>query len=195
MGPIVDWQTRLQVLRLLFVAVLIAPHDEGGLGLTGGEAVALTSRRVTNLRNELGVHEDAAACPRCVVWRWLEVIGTNHASSRYAIRGLLHASPDPVEHHHLSPDPRPEWTLCSALLPAIDRWGYIEQYTSMHRSSLPVVIQDIVRLAQQAGPQRETSDPEPQPPVRQVTPEEEAEILARADEVNARIEALLREYP
>ncbi|GAP61427.1 hypothetical protein AHiyo1_51270 [Arthrobacter sp. Hiyo1] len=105
---------------------------------------------------------------------------------------------DSTAHRHVRDDPNPDWgdwQDCSNLLPGIDRWGYIYQYSSMHRSSLSAVIA-VMRMLLEAPvqqPQALAFAPEPHT-IRHVTPEEEIEILALADELNTRVAALLAEF-
>lgn len=80
------------------------------------------------------------------------------------------------------------------MLPAIDRWGYVEQYSSMQRTSLSAMLPDLVRLLDVSGPAVQIAEPEPRPPVRHFTQEEQEAVLARADKLNARINALLAEH-
>ncbi|MFC9354070.1 hypothetical protein [Arthrobacter sp. NPDC057013] len=83
------------------------------------------------------------------------------------------------------------------MLPAVDRWGWIDAYRSMHRSSLSAVISAVALLLD--GPE---PAPDPGPaaaavqasPRRQMTREEEERILKRADELTARVEVILREF-
>lgn len=88
-GPRPDWHSRLPILRLLFAAVLIAPRTQVGLGLSGGEAVKLTPARLSAQREALGIDETPAACPRCLTWHWLKLIGINYMSSRFGVREAL----------------------------------------------------------------------------------------------------------
>lgn len=79
------------------------------------------------------------------------------------------------------------------MLPAIDRWGYVDPYASLHPSSISVLISTIALLCQEPVPAEEPALEPVCSPVPWVTPEEEERILARADELNARIAALLCE--
>lgn len=197
-APDLHWIIRLRMRRLLFAAVLIAPAGQGGLGLTRNRTLDLTPRRLQDLRPLVGSTEDETSCPACAVWSWLEVLGTNSGWSRSAVRALGYRRDDlsGTSHRHEHEDPNPDWSNWrgySNLLPAIDRWGYIDMYASMHRSSLSVLISAIATMI--ATPVVPGTPPEPAPkqPARDITPEEEKLILARADELNSRITAILEE--
>ena len=86
----------------------------------------------------------------------------------------------------------PDWLDCAGLLPAIDRWGYLDPYASMHPSSLSVLIQAMTALLDQPAAPLPSDEPEPRRTVRHVTAEEERRILDRADELNTRITAILK---
>lgn len=98
-------------------------------------------------------------------------------------------------HRHDRPDPSPDWQDHPGLLPAIDQWGYIDQYASMHVSSLSVLIQTMTTVIESAFVPAVAPDPMPRPAAwRRIIPEEEAAIFVRADELNARIAELLEQY-
>lgn len=83
-----------------------------------------------------------------------------------------------------------------ALLPAIDQWGYIDLYASLHPSSLSVLVRTVAELLASPVPAMPAKDDEPDlvaPAARHVSAEEEAAILARADELNDWIEKILAE--
>ncbi|QOT16791.1 hypothetical protein [Paenarthrobacter sp. YJN-5] len=189
-----DWQLRLRLRRMLFVAVLIAPASHGGLGLTRSEIRQLRPEDVQRLRPRIGVAEDPASCPACAVWSWLEVIGTNSGWSRTGLRSLAHRRDDQMAgHRHELPDPSPDWLTCVGVLPAIDRWGWMDPYSSLHPSSMSVVVRAIDALLDGPGPMP-TPEPEPRAPVREFTDAEREEVYARADELTARVAAILVEY-
>jgi hypothetical protein len=188
------WIARLRIRRLLFAGVLLAPRDFGGAGLSRREALGLAPSQLQAIRGELGTGPSPGECPRCAVWSWLEVIGTNNSWSHGVVRELAHRTDESDgRHRHLEPDPRPDWGDALGLLPAIDQWGYINPYGSLHPSSLSVLVHAIFDLID--GPvlvqQEETSAPEPG--IRHFSAAEEAEVLARADQLNAHITKVLAE--
>lgn len=196
--PDTHWVFRLRLRRMLFAAVLLAPRSHGGLGLDRSGALGLRPDRMRELRQWIGIAEDPSACPACATWSWLDVIGTNSGWSHGSVRVLGNRrDEDGPAHRHLRPDPNPDWHLCVGMLPAVDRWGWIDAYRSMHPSSLSAVISAAALLLD--GP-----DPAPAPvpaavampasPRRQMSREEEEQILKRADELTARVEAILREF-
>lgn len=190
------WIARLRLRRLLFAAVLIAPAEQGGLALTRDRISALDPVQLRELRPAIGTTADPDSCPACVVWSWLEVLGTNNGWSHAAVRALGHrreVSTDPATHRHERPDPSPDWHDCPGMLPAIDRWGYVDPYASLHPSSISVLINTIALLCQEPAPAEEPVLEPVCSPVSRVPPDEEERILARADELNARIAALLGE--
>ena len=186
----------------MFAAVLLAPAGQGGLGLTRDQALELTPAAFQELRPQIGTAEEESSCPACAIWSWLEVLGTNSSWSSAMVRALAkRAGETPksdVAHRHELDDPNPgwgDWQECSNLLPGIDRWGYIYQYSSMHRSSLSVVIAVMALLLDTPVPRPINSPPAPElQTIRHMTPEEEASILARADELNKRVTALLASF-
>lgn len=196
--PDTHWVFRLRLRRMLFAAVLLAPASHGGHGLDRAGALRLRPDRMRELRQWIGIAEDPSACPACATWSWLGVIGTNSGWSHGSVR-LLGNRRDEVgpAHRHVRPDPSPDWHLCVGMLPAVDRWGWIDAYRSMHPSSLSAVISAAALLLD--GP-----EPAPAPvpaaaampasPRRQMSREEEEQILKRADELTARVEAILREF-
>lgn len=149
------------------------------------------------LRPGIGVADDPASCPACAAWSWLDVIGANNGWSHGAVRALAHRRDGGgEEHRHLRPDASPDWNLCVGMLPAVDRWGYVDTYSSMHPSSLSAVISAMGLVLE--GPEPVPApEPEPRPdaPRRRISPEEEGErILARADELTRRVAEILKEY-
>ncbi|MEU3624848.1 hypothetical protein BS329_18035 [Amycolatopsis coloradensis] len=198
--PDVDWITRLRLRRLVFAAVLLAPPDQGGLGLSRTLVRGLTPERLQSLRPVIGRTTDEADCPACAVWSWLEVIGTNNDWSQDAVRALGHQRDtvaDEEQHRHERDDPSPgwlDWPDYPNLLPAIDQWGYLDRYGSMHPSSLSGLVHAMATLIDSPDVQRRRIEPEPVGGKRHITAEEEAAILTRADEVNARVIRILEEY-
>lgn len=196
--PDTHWVFRLRLRRMLFAAVLLAPRTHGGLGLNRSGALGLRPDGMHRERGQIGVAPEPDACPACATWSWLDVIGTNSGWSHGSVRALGNRrDEDGPAHRHLRPDPNPDWHLCVGMLPAVDRWGWIDAYRSMHPSSLSAVISAAAVLLD--GP-----EPAPAPvpaaaampasPRRQISHEEEEQILKRADELTARVEAILREF-
>lgn len=197
-NPDLDWISRLRLRRLVFAAVLIAPVDLGGLGLDRSKARSLNPRRLQELRPQIGSADDSASCPACAVWSWLEILGTNSKWSRGAVKALGRRRDDARSetHRHQREDPCPDWLDWpeqANLLPAIDRWGYLDQYESIHPSSLSILIHTMVMIAEAPVVEFPQTEPAPVPPARHISPEEETEILSRADELNARISRILKE--
>ncbi|MFD2024188.1 MULTISPECIES: hypothetical protein [Promicromonospora] len=197
--PNSHWVARLRLRRLLFAAVLLAPTGHGGLGLTRTRALGLTPRALQDLRPRIRRTEDEASCPACAVWSWLDVIGTNSSWTHRAVRALGHRRDDPDDqtHRHQRDDPSPgwlDWPDHPGLLPATDQWGYVDRYASMHSSSLSVVVRTMTTMIDAPTVLDHPVDPGSKKPVRRITPEEEAAILARADELNTRIARILSEY-
>ncbi|XKH54434.1 hypothetical protein LG284_05440 [Citricoccus nitrophenolicus] len=191
------WIARLRLRRLLFAAVLIAPTRQGGLALTRDRISTLDPGQLRELRPAIGTAADPDSCPACAVWSWLDVLGTNNGWSHASVRALAHrpeVPTDPAAHRHKLPDPSPDWQDCPGVLPAIDRWGYVDPYASLHPSSISVLINTIVLLCKEPAPVEEPALEPVCSPVPRVTPEEEERILARADELTARIDRLLNEY-
>ncbi|MFF1880309.1 hypothetical protein ACFVVC_02405 [Pseudarthrobacter sp. NPDC058196] len=196
--PGTHWVFRLRLRRMLFTAVLLAPRSHGGLGLDRAGALGLRPDGMNRVRGQIGVTPEPDACPACATWSWLDVIGTNSGWSHGSVRALGHRRDEVGSaHRHLRPDPNPDWHLCVGMLPAVDRWGWIDAYRSMHPSSLSAVISAAALLLD--GPE---PAPGPRPaaaamqasPRRQMSHEEEEQILKRADELTARVEAILREF-
>jgi len=196
--PGTHWVFRLRMRRMLFAAVLLAPRSHGGLGLDRSGALELRPEGMCKLRDQISVAPEPHACPACATWSWLDVLGTNAGWSQGSVRAMGHRrDQEGPEHWHLLPDPNPDWHLCVGMLPAVDRWGWIDAYRSMHPSSLSAVISAAALLLD--GP-----EPAPAPvpaavampasPRRQMSREEEEQILKRADELTARVEAILREF-
>mgnify|MGYP000862805958 FL=1 len=191
-----DWILRLRLRRMLFIAVLVAPASHGGLELTRSQVRALRPHDLRRLRPIIGVSEEPDSCPACVAWSWLEVIGTNSGWSRTGLRTLAHRRDEQVPgHRHERPDASSDWLTCVGVLPAIDRWGWVDPYSSLHPSSMSVIVRAIEALLE--GPEPvPTPEPEPGPkaPVREFTDEEREAVYARADELTARVSAILLEY-
>ena len=194
--PATHWVFRLRLRRMLFAAVLIAPPGHGGLGLDRAGALGLRPNEMQPMRQQIGVNADPQACPACATWSWLDVIGTNNGWSHESVRALgRRRDQKDDEHRHLLPDASPDWLLCVGMLPAVDRWGYIDPYSSMHPSSLSAVIRAMDALLEGPVPvAAPVLDPEPRTAARAISPEEEERILARADELTARVAIILREY-
>ena len=196
--PGTHWVFRLRLRRMLFAAVLLAPLSQGGLGLDRSGALEMRPDGMRRLRPRVGVAEDPASCPSCATWSWLDVIGTNSGWSHGSVRALGHRlDEEGTSHRHLQPDPNPDWHLCLGMLPAVDRWGWIDSYRSMHPSSLSAVISAMTLLLD--GPEPAPAPVPAAAPMqassrRQMSHEEEEQILQRADELTARVEAILREF-
>ncbi|PUB32471.1 hypothetical protein C8K30_101997 [Promicromonospora sp. AC04] len=198
-NPATHWVTRLRLRRLLFAATLLAPVGHGGLGLTRTEALGLTPRGLQDLRPQIRQTPDEPACPACAVWSWLDVLGTNGTWTHRSVRALAHQRDEPAgsTHRHQRNDPSPgwaDWPDHPGLLPCIDQWGYISRHASMHPSSLSAVVRTVTTMVESSPPAYVPATPVRRSPTRYVTPEEEAAILARADELNARITRILNEY-
>ena len=131
------------------------------------------------------------ACPTGSPWPGWRTLGRR--------RDQIVDSSTGQPHRHQREDPNPEWTDWPdhpALLPAIDQRGYIDLYASLHPSSLSVLVRTVAELLAGPVPAMPEQDDEPdpvEPAARHVSAEEEAAILARADELNARIERILAE--
>lgn len=197
-NPATFWIGRLRLRRLMFAGVLLAPIHQGGLGLTREQALGLTPASFKELRTGIGTSEEEVACPACAVWAWLEVLGTNTGWASAAVRSLAHRRDEPAGvHRHSLQDTSPEWSDwpdCPNLLPAIDRWGYLDLYTSMHRSSLSLLIGTMPWLLEDAPIDQPKEIQQPTASVPHISPEKEAEVFARADELNARVSAILAEF-
>lgn len=197
--PKTHWIDRLRLRRLLFVAVLVAPSARsGGLGLTREQVSTMTPRSFAPLRNKVGSNAERYACPSCAVWSWLEVLGTNSGWRHGMVKSLAHRvdTAPPDIHRHTLADPEPawsDWPDVANLVPAIDRWGYIEPLSSLHRSSVSALIESMTWLlaepAQVVSPVVQTQRPN----ASALSPQEEQRILRRADELNARIARILDE--
>lgn len=197
-GASTSWASRLRIRRLLFTAVLIAPETQGGFGLTRAQIRALTPHSIEQRLPDLENAVEQAECISCTAWAWLDILGANSNWSRGGIRQLIHqreVRTNCPRHRTRTPsDAWKDWPNYPNLLPAIDRWGWINPYSSVHPSSLSTLIRDLEQLYEE--PPEPIEEPLPQtlatPP--RISPEEEAAILARADEVNARVAALLHDY-
>lgn len=193
-----DWQHRVRLRRMLAVAVLIAPVDAGGAALSRAEITELRPPRMSALRQQLATDPEPACCPRCAIWSWLQVVGMNRHWSRAAVRE--HESfPDRLEvgmHRHELEDPEPDWALWNeeaSLMPAMDQWGYLELHTSLHPSSLSVVIAQIADLGMRPAPKQIPMHPARPPAAAdepRITAQREREILAEADALEARMRRL-----
>lgn len=201
--PETYWSDRLRLHRLAFVAVLIAPNQHGGLGLTRDAVRDLTPAQFTGPRATVRTSAAPESCPACASWRWLEVLATNNGWSQASVRdlGRRNSRLAGPAHDCALPDPSRDWLDCAVMVPNIDRWGWINQSdTGLHPSSLSALISRL----QQFGTQSisTTAVPSPRPdhgddvhrPTRTLSPEEEQEILGRADEQNRRVQQLLRDY-
>ncbi|WP_026926839.1 hypothetical protein [Granulicoccus phenolivorans] len=189
------WITRLRLYRLMFAAVLLAPPGQGGLGFTRRAALDLTPATLRAARPRVGTTASASSCPRCTVWSWLHILGTHTGWTHRSVRMLLHEperlSGGGVGHLHARPDPSPDWTTSPALLPGLDRWGHLDLYASLHPASLSALIPGMTDLA--SAPEAAPSEPPEPRPVRHFSAAEEQAVLDRADAVNARIAALLKD--
>ncbi|MFE4334019.1 hypothetical protein ACFRQM_32790 [Streptomyces sp. NPDC056831] len=125
------------------------------------------------------------------------MLGANSDWSHKAVRSLVHRRDyvSGAERRHERDDPSPGWLDCPDhpnLLPAIDQWGSIGRYGSMHASSLSVLIQTMTAVIQSTFAPPPVAKTVPTPPTRRIAPEEEAAIFARA--VNARGAEILEQY-
>jgi hypothetical protein len=203
--PETFWCDRLRLRRLAFVAVLIAPSQQSGLGLPRRTVRDLTPAQFAALRSDIDelVTPEPDGCAACATWEWLEVLGTNNGWSQASVRSLGHRYSRPVGPGHACarPDPSRDWHDCAVMVPHIDRWGWIDQSDiGLHPSSLSVLTGQLQRFGTQgistgAVPSpRSDHDDDAHLPNRTVSPEEEQQILRRADEQNRRVQQLLRDY-
>ncbi|WP_409495472.1 hypothetical protein [Amycolatopsis sp. cmx-11-12] len=72
--------------------------------------------------------------------------------------------------------------------------GYLDRYGSLHPSSLSGLVRAIETLVDARVAPARLTDVEPVSAQPRITAEEEAAILARADEVNARVARILEDY-
>jgi len=201
--PETYWSDRIRLRRLAFIAVLIAPAQQGGLGLSRSAVRDVRPAQFARFRAAIGPSTPPETCPACATWEWLEVVGTNNGWSQASVRSLGHRYSRPSEPAHACalPDPSRDWLDCAAMVPHIDRWGWIDQSgIGLHPSSLSALIGQLQQLGIQsvsttAAPTRGPSHAdEAHPPARMVSVEEEQDILRRADEQNRRVQKMLREY-
>lgn len=197
------WSDRLRLRRLAFVAVLMAPAQQSGLGLTRDAVRNLTPVRFTALRATVCPSATPETCSACATWEWLEILATNNGWSQASVRSLGHRHrwPSGSGHACALPDPSRDWLDCAAMVPHIDRWGWINQSdTGLHKSSLSALIGQLQQLGTQSisttavPSSRPDHDGDAHRPARVVSPEEEQEILRRADEQNRRVQQLFLEY-
>lgn len=203
--PETYWSERLRLRRLAFVAVLIAPSDQNGLGLPRRTVRDLTPARFAELRSDIDelVTPEPDGCAACATWEWLEVLGTNSGWSHASVRSLGHRYRRPAGPGHpcALPTPSRDWLDCAVMVPNIDRWGWIHQSDAgLHPSSLSVLIGQLRQFGTQDASTSAVPSPRPDHdddahlPARIVSTEEEQEILRRADEQNRRVQQMLREY-
>lgn len=204
--PRLLWSSRLRLMRLQFVAVLVAPCSQAGLALTRHQVVFLTPAGLASLRERVGTDPLETRCAACALSWWLEVLSTAISWTRASLREVSHrrtrqpALAAQPSHRHLRPDPssdRRGWADHANLVPAIDRWGYVQTHACLHVSSLSVVLAAIERELG-AEPVRPVQPHRPTPVApapRHITPAEEEAILRRADEINERIRQLLDTQP
>lgn len=196
--PDTHWVTRLRLRRLAFVAVLVAPVEQGGLARTRQEVHDLAPEDLHDPRATIGSSTGEWSCPSCSVWSWLEVLGTDNGWSHHSMRALAHRplGEEGSPHRCSRTDPSPDWLDCRRLLPAVDRWGYLDPYSSMHISSISVLLQALPLILDQLATETPPNEQEVvvrRPATRTFTPEEETEVFARADQLNARVAKILAE--
>lgn len=195
------WSDRLRLHRLAFVAVLIAPNQHGGLGLTRDAVRDLTPAQFRGLRATVRRSATPETCLACAISEWLEVLATNNGWSQASVRSLGHRYRRPSGPAHVCalPDPSHDWLDCAVMVPHIDRWGWIAQSgTGLHPSSLSGLISRLQQFGTQSISTAAVPSPRPDHddvhrPTRTVSPEKEQEILGRADEQNRRVQQLLRD--
>jgi len=195
--PDADWLERLRLRRLLFTGVLLAPASHGGLGLSRPQVHTLTPNRLERLRPTIGRAEDASGCPTCTVCSWIEIVGANYDWSRSLVRDVVRRPDSGREpaHRCKRPDPYPDWLMSPVVLAGIDRWGWIEPWTPMHPASVSGLVHAIRALLDGPAPRPAPAVVDaPASPPRRISPEEEAEIHARADEALARVTDALAEF-
>lgn len=200
--PETYWSNRLRLHRLAFVAVLIAPPQQCGLGLTREAVRDLTPAQFRALRATVRTSTTPETCPACAISEWVEVLATNNGWSQASVRSLGHRYRRPSGPAHACAllDPSRDWLDCAVMVPHIDRWGWISQSdTGLHKSSLSGLIGQLRRLGIQtisasAVPSLRPDHDDVHPLTRTVSPEVEHEILRRADEQNRRARQILRDY-
>lgn len=192
--PGTHWRTCLALRRWAFMLILIAPVDQGGLGLSRRQAVTLSAAKLQHARPRVGTSEDAASCPACAVWSWLHLLSVNNGWLGVSVPEAAMQRDNADEHRHQRPDPGDDWQHGDALLPAINRWGHIEHFTSMNVASLSKLIGLIDPDLLGWDVVEQVFAPEPKKSVRRISDDEREAIFARADLLNARIEKLLAKW-
>jgi hypothetical protein len=151
---------------------------------------------------------DSRTCPRCVVVRWLSVLDQADGVGRHdAYQALATASAPTLasEHVHILDEPR-RWRRAQSLLPPIDQHGWIDDYhpvlslRSIGTRLAAAAARDPVPEAVDS-PSEQAVGAEGVPAAQgQAASLDDAELFALltdvekgATELNARIEALLRQ--
>jgi len=201
------WPHLLRARRDAYLMVLLAPtcpvdDGGGGLGLSRGAALDLAPAGLRPLRDRIQVADDPASCPACAVHRWLHVAGLYAAWSLASVRSLVNTRLDLDTHAcgHMpgvgaglrAADPEPEWETARTLLPAIDQHGAFDFWRPMSTRAVTSILALRTTEALYAAPPAAEHDREPLAPVdRHFTDDEVREVFDEADEVNARLKALL----
>lgn len=85
------------------------------------------------------------------------------------------------------------WLDQRHLVPAIDRWGALDRFRSLHPPSLSVVLRALTLLVHTPSPEIPRTVDVPFVPARRFTDQEFEDILAHADQVNKRVRDLLNQ--
>lgn len=203
------WPAGFVGRRDAWLLTLLGPKNQGGAGMSRAAALATRPGHINTLRNTvrsrpLPRHEEADRCPRCAMFRWLELVSMNHQWSRSAVRQHLalagqgsgtgpevghrceQGTPDQGQHE--------QWRTAWTLAPAIDQHGWPTDQAMTPRAVTTVVAR---RRNPNAPILRRANQPVPKT-VTLVMDEETidlriANVSRDADEANDRIAALLDE--
>lgn len=129
--------------------------------------------------------ERAVSCERCVLSRWLRVLGPAALGMRFSTAELL----DPNRHNeeHDCETPLDDgWTVAPTLLPAIDRYGWLDNHRALSTRSISAI------TVRRQDPTVEPADNYPQARPRSSVPVMSLQEVADAyEDLDERVTALL----
>jgi hypothetical protein len=117
-------------------ALVLLLLDHLHLTREGARAVRIADVDLTRWRlvgTPLPATDSTVACPRCILSRWLRVLGPAALGFRTSVRELLDPAAFTDEHDCTNPLEN-TWTAAPNLLPAIDRHGWLTNTTISTRT-------------------------------------------------------------
>ncbi|MBO0985019.1 hypothetical protein [Rathayibacter sp. SD072] len=183
--PLTRYPVGLVGRRDAFLLLLLDQlHLTRGHARTITEADIVTGADITVAGVPVQKSAEAVSCWRCVVTRWLRVLGPAALGFRYTVREIL----DPTlftDTHDCDTDVADDWRVAPVLLPAIDQHGWLNPHGPLTTRAMSAITADRQRTGQAPV------DNHPRARLEPSTRRTLQDVANAYDDVDARLAALL----